>query len=119
MLGQNRLQYHLTLPDWDAFPSDLQLRIINPHTGAHVRCVLFTSELKEAGRFFVSIYLDINDNLGLVGQPYFEIYYPSANTGGTYRYLFHEQATMWKDIFDTFNAWHGKNTINHTVVHTT
>ena len=46
----------------------------------------------------ISVYLDVEDNLGFVGQPYWELY-PNKD-GDCSRYLLHEAPQMMREISD-------------------
>lgn len=50
------------------FKSEWEVRIIPPFGGALVRFMIFQ------GDNWVSVYLDVNDSLGCVGEPYWEVY---------------------------------------------
>ncbi len=57
-----------TIPAF-SFPPEWEVQMIPAHIGATVRFrVLVTEELA------VSVYLDCHDNLGCVGEPYWEVY---------------------------------------------
>jgi len=88
-------------------PEGFQLKIIAPTGGALTRFNLLKGEV------FFSIYYDINDALGLVGEPYYEVYplkhyelLCDAETGvetlidndETARYLTNEFDDMIEDI---------------------
>ena len=51
------------------FPSKWEIKIIPPFGGAMVRFMVIVSHNRS-----VSVYLDCYDNLGGVGEPYWEIY---------------------------------------------
>ena len=50
------------------FPEDWDITILPPFGGAMIRFVVTVKTAK------VSVYLDCHDNLGVVGQPYWEMY---------------------------------------------
>ena len=52
------------------FPSDWNVKIIPPFSGAIVRFIILNIE----GEQIVSVYLDCYDMLGYFGEPYWEIY---------------------------------------------
>lgn len=52
------------------FPSNWNVRIIPPISGAIIRFLIIDSEKDKK----ISIYLDCYDRLGIVGEPYWEIY---------------------------------------------
>ena len=70
------------------FKEEWDVRIVPPFAGAVARFQI-THNNK-----FVSIYLDWFDRLGIVGQPYYEIY----DGENTERYLLNESDKMMKDI---------------------
>lgn len=65
------------------FPSDLKVKAIPAFGGAIIRYQVADLEEKAS----VSIYLDCYDILGLVGEPYWEIY---PHDGDTYRVLMND-----------------------------
>lgn len=54
------------------FPSHWRVKIIPPFVGAVVRFLIRTDQMPKDER--VSVYLDCYDNLGSVGEPYWEVY---------------------------------------------
>jgi hypothetical protein len=50
------------------FPANWKIQIIPPFGGASIRFRV------KNGKSYVSIYLDCYDNLGCVGEPYWEVY---------------------------------------------
>ena len=57
------------------FNADWSVRVIPPFGGAMVRMLI------EKGGKKVSVYLDFYDNLGAVGEPYWEIYPYQGDVG--------------------------------------
>lgn len=51
-----------------SFKPDWKVKIIPPYGGAMARFVV------SRGSTYVSVYLDVNDSLGVCGYPYWEIY---------------------------------------------
>ena len=77
------------------FPPEWKIRIIPPLLGAVVRFRVI-SEFGE-----VSVYLDAYDQLGAVGEPYWEIY-PGEN-GDPDRFLMNETAELIEGIKRAIN----------------
>ncbi len=53
------------------FPSNWEVKIIYPFAAAFVR---FLVRLKDVDMDGVSVYLDVDDSLGYMGEPYWETY---------------------------------------------
>lgn len=78
--------------EWDAhiweipylkFPADWEVKLMPPFMGAMLRFHVKKPGMSEQDT--VSVYLDVADVLGIVGQPYWEIY--PASHGDTERIL--------------------------------
>jgi hypothetical protein len=78
-----------------SFPSDWQIQISPPFGGAVIRFRV------KSGKAHISIYLDCYDNLGYVGEPYWEIY-PDEN-GDNLRFLLNEINELIKAIQDSID----------------
>lgn len=65
------------------FPPHWEVAIIPPFRGALVR---FRVKKDNA---WISVYLDVYDNLGSMGQPYWEVY-PCVGEDGTQRFLMND-----------------------------
>jgi len=74
------------------FPSDWKITIIPPFGGAMVRFMVTRDEYPDQS---VSVYLDCDDSLGCVGQPYWEIYPFKEDT---YRFLMNETDDLMDGI---------------------
>lgn len=77
------------------FPSEWGVKIIPPFAGAIAR---FWVDLGEA---HVSVYLDCYDNLGVVGEPYWEIY---PYDDDTYRVLMADVDELVQRIQESLSA---------------
>lgn len=64
------------------FPADWSIKIIPPFCGATAR--FWARRNTTPDKECVSIYLDMNDSLGCMGFPYWEVY-PGDSTGDTQR----------------------------------
>lgn len=73
-----------------SFPSDWQVKVIPPFSGAMVRFQITT---KAGG--WTSVYLDCFDQLGFVGEPYWEVY---PYDGDTYRCMMNETTKLLRAI---------------------
>ena len=60
------------------FPKGWQVQIIPPFGGAMARFRV------KKGEDYISVYLDVYDQLGFVGQPYWEVYPVNGNTERCY-----------------------------------
>lgn len=78
------------LPTWD-------VTILPSFSGATAR---FQVSPKGVDRW-ISVYLDFEDNLGSVGQPYWELY-PNAE-GDTSRYLLNETEELMAELATLLN----------------
>lgn len=78
------------------FPSDWNVHITPPFGGAVARFRVTKGEAR------VSIYLDCYDELGVVGEPYWEIY-PSVD-GDVGRYLMNETEEVIKGIHESLET---------------
>ena len=76
------------------FPEWIKVCVVYPFGTVAAR-VYFKDEGDKTNA--VSAYYDVLDQLGRVGQPYFEIY-PGYTSGETARFLYHEQAKMYETI---------------------
>ena len=74
------------------FPEKWEIQISPPWGGAVVRFRI------KCGKAHVSIYLDCYENLGYVGQPYWEIY---PYSGDTYRCFLNETDELLKAISES------------------
>lgn len=81
------------------FPESWGVRMCPPYCGALVR---FSVHMDEHS---VSVYLDVNDTLGCVGQPYWE-FYPNAEDD-TERYLLDDVKGLLAGIDDALFAMMG------------
>src|SRR6056297_855581 len=72
-----------------SFPNDWKVKITPPFAGAVVRFMVKSKNAK------ISIYLDCHDRLGIVGQPYWEIY---PYDGDVYRCYLNEIEVLIKNI---------------------
>ena len=77
------------------FPKEYNVKIIPPSTGAIVRFVVMADDAR------VSVYLDCYDNLGIFGEPYWEIY-PLEND--CWRYPMNDTEELMKGIRDSINS---------------
>ncbi|MFA5760256.1 MAG: hypothetical protein WC877_00575 [Dehalococcoidales bacterium] len=79
------------------WPSEWEVKAIPPFGGSIIRYLV---RLKQYPDHDISIYLDCYDELGVVGQPYWEIY--PANEGDTYRCLMNDVdeliTELWKAL---------------------
>jgi len=69
---------HFPLLPIMSFPSNWKVQIIPPYGGALIRFKLYPNIAT-----IISVYLDVDDSLGSVGAPYWEIY----DGHETHRYL--------------------------------
>jgi len=76
------------------FSSEWEVKIIPPFAGAIARFHI------DHGDAHISVYLDGYDNLGCVGEPYWEIY-PYNN--GTCRVLMNDTEELMKEIAEALN----------------
>lgn len=76
------------------FEKEWDVRIIPPFGGAVIRFWIWHNNKK------VSVYFDAYDELGFVGEPYFE-YYDGEEC---YRYLMNESEAMMEDIKKFLNS---------------
>lgn len=83
----NKIPHVQFNPEWD-------VRAIPAFGGAVIRYMVRQGDLR------VSVYLDAYDNIGSVGQPYWEIY-PNAE-GDTDRILLNETADLVEAIANSF-----------------
>ena len=72
------------------FPADWSIRIMPPFGGAIAR---FQVTTKADG--WCSVYLDCFDNLGIMGEPYWEVY---PYDGDTYRCMMNETTKLIRAI---------------------
>lgn len=63
------------------FPSHWEVKVIPPYGGAMARFLVKTPGMSDDRR--ISVYLDMDDNLGACGAPYWEVY--PCGDGETYR----------------------------------
>lgn len=75
-----------------SFDPSWSVRIIPPFAGADARFVV------KSGKAEVSIYLDFDDRLGCVGQPYWEIY---PMDGDCARYMIGETTELLDGIAES------------------
>ena len=76
------------------FEKEWDVRIVPPFGGAVIRFWIWHNNKK------VSVYFDAYDELGFVGEPYFE-YYDGKDC---YRYLMNESEQMMEDIKNHLNS---------------
>lgn len=76
------------------FKKEWNIRIIPPFGGAMARFVI------EYNNKSISVYLDFYDRLGIVGQPYYEMY----DGTNTIRYYLNESDEMMNDIDKVLNG---------------
>lgn len=67
-----------------SFPEGWKVKIIPPFTGATIRFAV----MNDAEDHTISVYCDFDDNLGVVGEPYWEMY-PDLE-GDTQRFMLNE-----------------------------
>jgi hypothetical protein len=77
---------------WLRFPASWEVRITPPAPLAAIRFQV----RKRGGERWISVYLDTEDKLGSVGQPYWELY-PYCN-GGTRRFLVGEEEALLRAL---------------------
>jgi len=74
------------------FPAECKVKIIPPFGGAMGRFRVYSPDESSS----VSVYMDCHDNLGYVGQPYWEIY-PNKNDDCS-RFLMGDELLMIQEI---------------------
>lgn len=80
-------------------PDTYCIQVIPPFAGAVARiCVADKNDLKN----YVSVYLDCYNELGIVGEPYWEIY-PYVD-GDTYRCMMDETSELVEKICESVKA---------------
>jgi hypothetical protein len=75
------------------FQEDWEIHMIPPWAGAMLRFEVVY------GTAYVSVYLDVYDSLGIVGQPYWEVY--PLNGGDTFRCFMDDTDTLLAAISDS------------------
>lgn len=83
---RNKMPFIKFKPEW-------MVRLDPPYAGAIVRFVVKLPNLVE-----ISVYCDWYDNLGFVGQPYWEIYPLGSRGADPRRFLLHETDEMIQAI---------------------
>ncbi len=71
------------------FPDNVEVKVIPPFCGAMARFLV------KRGDVSVSVYLDFYDNLGFVGEPYWEVYPVKDDTA---RFFLNETDDLMKCI---------------------
>ena len=89
-------EVHYTLP---SLPEWIETRVIYPF-GMAVARITFTD--KRNPNNGVSTYLDAFDQLGSMGQPYFELY--PAVDGGTERFLVSEEPQLYERVIASLES---------------
>lgn len=79
--------------DVPQMPKWIRMQVYWPFAGAYARVQFYEAENKKN---YVSVYLDVTDELGYMQQPYFEIY-PNAE-GDCSRFLMDAQQEMYPMI---------------------
>jgi hypothetical protein len=79
-------------------PDGYLIKAIPPFGGTIIRYIVTDAEKTKS----VSVYLDCYDELGIVGQPYWELY-PAAD-GDTHRCLLNETDELLEKIVESIQA---------------
>jgi hypothetical protein len=88
---QKEMPYLTFKPHW-------QVKVIPPFAGAVARFVV------KDGESTVSVYFDVDDTLGYVGEPYWEIY--PDKEGDNARFLMNETDELIQAISDSLESRH-------------
>ena len=79
------------------FDPNWEVKIIPPFGGAVARFYVIN------GNKHISVYFDAYDELGCVGEPYWECY-PNATNGDVARFLFGEEDALMQEIKKVLNG---------------
>lgn len=90
MTNDEMLDWAYRLPALQ-FPAEWNVVIVPPFGGALIRFHVLRS-----GNESISVYLDVEDNLGSVGEPYWELY--PNDEGGCSRHLMDETDALLAEI---------------------
>jgi len=83
------------------FPFDWHVRALPPFGGALIRYDIRLYAGPGESPRYVSIYLDVNDSLGSMGEPYWEIY--SNADDETSRHMMNDTDDLLREIYDILN----------------
>lgn len=82
------------------FRAGWEVRIIPPYCAAMARFHVRTKDMGQKGQ--ISVYLDVSDNLGYFGAPYWEVY---PHHGDTYRCAMEDTDDLLKAIQEALDTY--------------